>query len=139
MATESVPELTDKQLKDLKIISSICRPSSLLWTQFSSCSFHVTALDPGGRSNYGEWHLYLQGGCAHVAAILGDRELTWHMDVRELNLDWGRVTQSLLDWQKAINGIELDAYIRRDPRLRHLTPDAVSDPRFYTLPGAHSW
>ena len=139
MATESLPELTDKQRKDLKSVAFTARPSSLLDIGMSRSGVSIQALDERGRPRYGEWHLELRPGAVILSAIIDERERAWRMSHRELDLNWRLVVQSLLDWQKAVNGVELRTLIREDPRLAHLDPSTVSDPDDYSLQGRPTW
>ena len=139
MATEGLPELTDRQRKDLKSAAFTHRPSPLTDLGVSKSSVSARALDERGRPRCGEWHLELRPGAAILTATIGERELTWRMPHRELGLNWRLVVQSLLDWQKAVNGVELRTLIQKDPRLAHLAPSAVSNPDDYSLQGVPAW
>lgn len=139
MATESLPELTDEQRKDLNSVASTIRSPSLLDIGISRSSVSIQALDERGHPRYGEWHLELRPGAAILSAIIGERERAWRMSRRELDLNWRLVVQSLLDWQKAVNGVELRTLIQGDPRLTHLDPSTVSNPDDYSLQGRPTW
>lgn len=139
MATESLPELTGKQRKDLMISASAFRPTAGLELASSKRGLRVRGIDMKTHTLYGEWSLEIAAEGAEVKASLKDHEQAWRGTLEDLRREWAHIILGLMGWQKAINAIELDARSQEDPTLRHIAPSTISDPAHYNILGDPQW
>jgi len=137
--TEGIPSLTDKQRKHLMISASAFRPTEGLELVGSQRGYWVRGIDVKTHALYGEWSLEIAGEEVTVKASLKDRKQVWCGTYGDLCREWAHITLGFMQWQKAVNAIELDARTREDPALRHITPSTISDPALYNILGGEEW
>lgn len=140
MDAESIHALTIEQCRDVAKAVVSHRPERLLDCTIGSGRIIVTAVrEGGGHEAWGEWHLDILGNTPTLRITIGDTLYT-EMLPGGLSIHWRQIMQSLSDWAKVVNGIELADLLRHHPELSHLSPEHVMAEADYSpFGGGRAW
>lgn len=139
MDASHISALTTQQLDDVAKAATAHRPAELLDVTAGGGRIRIEAISADGRTVFGEWGLHIQDGTMFLRVIIDDILYTEILEGR-IPLLWGRLMNSLLEWGKAVNAVELKRVLSGHPEMAHLLAEHLISPGEYSpLGGSPVW